>query len=69
MAAGAGSRFGGPKQTTPVGPHGGWLPDYAVYDAMRSGFSRAVFIIREELRDDFMALKMRAWATASRSTS
>jgi NDP-sugar pyrophosphorylase family protein len=59
MAAGAGSRFGGPKQTTPVGPNGEWLPDYAIFDALRAGFDRVVFIIRDELRPDFDALKAR----------
>ena len=56
MAAGAGSRFGGPKQTTPIGPHGEWLPEYAVFDAKRAGFDRVVFITREELEPDFRAL-------------
>jgi NDP-sugar pyrophosphorylase family protein len=56
MAAGAGSRFGGPKQTTPVGPHGEWLLDYALYDAKRAGFDRAVCIIRAELEPDFKKL-------------
>ena len=56
MAAGAGSRFGGPKQTTPVGPHGEWLLDYALYDAKRAGFDRAVCIIRPELESDFLQL-------------
>jgi UTP-glucose-1-phosphate uridylyltransferase len=60
MAAGAGSRFGGPKQTTPVGPHGEWLLEYALFDAARAGFDRAVCIIREELRADFDALSTRA---------
>jgi UTP-glucose-1-phosphate uridylyltransferase len=59
MAAGAGSRFGGPKQTTPVGPHGEWLLDYALFDAARAGFTRAVCIIRDELRPDFDALAAR----------
>lgn len=56
MAAGAGSRFGGPKQTTPVGPHGEWLLEYALFDAARAGFDRAVCIIREELEPDFTRL-------------
>ena len=56
MAAGAGSRFGGPKQTTPVGPHGEWLLEYAMFDAARAGFDRAVFIIRDELEMDFRQL-------------
>lgn len=59
MAAGAGSRFGGPKQTTPVGPHGEWLLDYALYDAKRAGFTSAVCIIREELRPQFDELAAR----------
>jgi len=56
MAAGAGSRFGGPKQTTPVGPNGEWLPDYALVDAARAGFDRAVCIIRDELEPHFRQL-------------
>ena len=59
MAAGAGSRFGGPKQTTPVGPNGEWLPDFAIFDALRAGFGRVIFIIRDELRPDFETLKAR----------
>ena len=59
MAAGAGSRFGGPKQTTPVGPHGEWLLDYALFDAARAGFTRAVCIIRDELRPRFDELAAR----------
>ncbi len=50
LAAGVGSRFGGPKQLSPVGPSGETLLDYAIYDAMRAGFARAVLVIREELR-------------------
>src|SRR6185436_5596455 len=49
LAAGVGSRFGGPKQLSPVGPSGETLLDYAIYDAMRAGFSRAVLVIRKEL--------------------
>lgn len=56
MAAGAGSRFGGPKQTAPVGPGGEWLPEYAVFDARRAGFRRVVFITRPALQDDFETL-------------
>ena len=59
MAAGAGSRFGGPKQTTPVGPNGEWLPEYAIFDAVRAGFDRVVFIIRDELQPDFESLRAR----------
>lgn len=56
MAAGAGSRFGGPKQLEPVGPHGERLFEYALFDARRSGFDRAVLVIREELRPGFDAV-------------
>jgi UTP-glucose-1-phosphate uridylyltransferase len=59
MAAGAGSRFGGPKQTTPVGPNGEWLLEYALFDAARAGFDRAVCIIRDELENDFRQLAAR----------
>ena len=48
MAAGMGSRFGGLKQITPVGPNGEFIIDYSVYDAMRAGFNKVVFIIRKD---------------------
>ena len=48
MAAGMGSRFGGLKQIEPVGPSGEIIADYSVYDAIRAGFTKVVFIIREE---------------------
>ncbi len=48
LAAGMGSRFGGLKQIEPVGPNNEVLADYAVYDALRYGFERVVFIIREQ---------------------
>lgn len=47
MAAGMGSRFGGLKQIEPVGPNGEIIADYSVYDAIRAGFDKVVFIIRE----------------------
>lgn len=47
MAAGMGSRFGGPKQTTPVDAAGHFILHYSLYDACRAGFRRAVFIVRE----------------------
>lgn len=52
LAAGMGSRYGGLKQVDPVGPSGETVLDYAVYDAMRAGFSRVLFVIRR----DFEAL-------------
>ncbi len=48
MAAGMGSRFGGLKQIEPVGPNGEFIIDYSVYDAIRCGFDKIVFIIKEE---------------------
>ena len=51
MAAGRGSRFGGMKQVAGIGPSGESLFDYAVYDAMRSGFDDAVFVVSDESRE------------------
>ena len=48
MAAGMGSRFGGLKQIEPVGPSGEYIIDYSIYDAIRCGFEKVVFIIKEE---------------------
>jgi len=53
MAAGMGSRFGGPKQITPVGPSGEFIIDYSIYDAIRAGFNKIVFIIRKEHENTF----------------
>lgn len=53
MAAGMGSRFGGPKQTTPMGPNDEFIIDYSVYDAVKAGFSKVVFIIKEENYETF----------------
>ncbi len=53
MAAGMGSRYGGLKQIDPVGPSGEIILDYSVYDAIRAGFGRVVFVIRPEIESDF----------------
>lgn len=53
MAAGMGSRFGGIKQLEPVGPSGEIIMDYSVYDAVKAGFNKVVFIIRKDLEKDF----------------
>lgn len=53
LAAGMGSRYGGLKQIESVGPHGELVIDYAVYDAMRAGFQRVVFVIRKDLEEAF----------------
>ena len=49
LAAGLGSRFGGPKQVESVGPNGEFLIDYSIYDALRAGFKRIVFVIRKNM--------------------
>ncbi len=55
LAAGIGNRYGGLKQIDPVGPNGEYIIDYSVYDAVRAGFNKVVFIIREDIKDDFKA--------------
>ncbi len=55
LAAGMGSRFGGVKQLEPVGPSGETVMDYAVFDAVRAGVERVVFVIRRELEEAFHA--------------
>ncbi len=56
MAAGVGSRFGGLKQIEPVGPSGEIMLDYSVFDAIRAGFGKVVFIIRRDIEKDFKAV-------------
>jgi len=53
MAAGMGSRYGGLKQIDPIGPGGEIIIDYSIYDAVRAGFKRVVFIIKRELHETF----------------
>ncbi|MEG0774194.1 sugar phosphate nucleotidyltransferase [Clostridium sp.] len=53
MAAGMGSRFGGLKQITPVGPNEEVIIDYSIYDAIKAGFGKVVFIIKEEMLESF----------------
>ncbi|MDD4700239.1 MAG: sugar phosphate nucleotidyltransferase [Oscillospiraceae bacterium] len=53
MAAGMGSRFGGLKQITPVGPNGEIIVDYSINDAVKAGFSKSIFIIKKEIEKDF----------------
>ncbi len=53
MAAGMGSRFGGLKQLEPVGPNDEFIIDYSIYDAIKAGFNKVVFIIKEENYDIF----------------
>ncbi len=51
MAAGMGSRYGGIKQIDGFGPSGETIMDYSLYDALRAGFGRIVFIVRQEIQD------------------
>lgn len=53
MAAGLGSRYGGIKQIEPIGPHGATLLDYAVYDALRAGFGKVVFVVNQVIEAPF----------------
>ena len=53
MAAGMGSRFGGPKQITPIGPSGEFIIDYSIYDAIKAGFTKVIFIIKKEHKEIF----------------
>ena len=55
LAAGMGSRYGGLKQVDPVGPHNQAIIDYSIYDAIRAGFGKVVFVIREHFADAFKA--------------
>ena len=51
MAAGLGSRYGGNKQVDGVGPQGEMLMEYSIYDAVRAGFTKVVFIIKPDMRE------------------
>lgn len=53
LAAGIGNRYGGLKQIEPIGPNGEIMIDYSVYDAVRAGFDKLVFVIRKDFEDDF----------------
>lgn len=53
MAAGMGSRFGGLKQLEPIGKNGEVILDFSVYDAVKAGFNKVVFVIKHMHEDDF----------------
>jgi NDP-sugar pyrophosphorylase family protein len=53
LAAGMGSRYGGLKQLDPMGPNGETVLDYSVYDAIRAGFGKVVFVIRRDFAEAF----------------
>ncbi len=53
LAAGMGTRYGGLKQIDPIGPGGETFIDYSIYDALRAGFRKAVFVIRKDIEQPF----------------
>ena len=53
LAAGMGSRFGGLKQVEPVDSNGNFIIDYSIFDAIRTGFNKVVFVIRRSNYDLF----------------
>ena len=61
LAAGMGSRYGGLKQIDPVGPNGEIILDYSIYDAIRGGFGKVVFIIRKDIEKDFKEVVSKRW--------
>ncbi|MFN7279856.1 MAG: sugar phosphate nucleotidyltransferase, partial [bacterium] len=56
LAAGMASRYGGMKQIESFGPGGETIMDYSIYDAIRAGFGKVVFIIRKDFADNFKAI-------------
>lgn len=56
LAAGMGSRYGGLKQIDPIGANGETIIDYSIYDAMRAGFRKVVFVIRRDIEGQFKQL-------------
>lgn len=56
LAAGMASRYGGMKQIEAFGPEGETIMDYSIYDAIRAGFGKVVFVIREEFAEQFKAI-------------
>jgi len=63
LAAGIGSRYGGLKQMDKLGKNGEVLLDYSVYDALKSGFEKIVFIIRHDIEKDFRELVLARMGT------
>ena len=61
LAAGMGSRYGGLKQLDEVGPNGETIMDYSVYDAIRAGFGKIVFVIRHDFDKDFRDIVLKKY--------
>ena len=53
MAAGMGSRYGGLKQIDPIDKEGHLIIDFSIYDALKAGFEKIVFVIKHEIEKDF----------------
>ena len=62
LAAGMGSRYGGLKQLDGLGPNGETIMDYSIYDAIRGGFGKLVFVIRKDFEDDFRRVVLSKYA-------
>ena len=62
LAAGMGSRYGGLKQLDGLGPNGETIMDYSVFDAMRAGFGKVVFVIRKDFEEDFRRVVLSKYA-------
>lgn len=56
LAAGMGSRYGGLKQIEPVGPSGETILEYSIFDAIRAGFGKIIFVIRKSFAEEFISL-------------
>ena len=61
LAAGMGSRYGGLKQIDGLGPNGETIMDYSVFDALRAGFGKIVFVIRKDFEKDFRKVVLRKY--------
>ena len=61
LAAGMGSRYGGLKQLDGLGPNGETIMDYSVFDAIRAGFGKIVFVIRKDFEDDFRRVVLKKY--------
>ena len=62
LAAGMGSRYGGLKQLDGLGPNGETIMDYSVFDALRAGFGKVVFVIRKDFEEDFRNIVLSKYA-------
>jgi UTP-glucose-1-phosphate uridylyltransferase len=62
LAAGIGSRYGGLKQADGVGPSGEAILDYSIYDAIRAGFGKVVFVIRKDIENDMKLIFFDRWS-------